>query len=85
MTISQMTTPEPGAESWAHSNSPQKFDFLTQAQNEPDSFPSEIVKISWDKLSILGNLDPNRAQTLITAFCNEPNVSLPGAYTKPSI
>ena len=85
MPKSQTTAHEPTRKNesdfGAHSNSPQKFDFLTQAQNEPDSFPSEIHKVSWDKLSILGNLDPNRAQSLITAFCNEPNVSLPGAYS----
>lgn len=85
MLKSQTTAHEPTKKNesdfGAHSNSPQKFDFLTQAQNEPDSFPSEIHKVSWDKLSILGNLDPGRAQSLITAFCNEPNVSLPGAYS----
>ena len=74
MTISQMTTPEPGAESGAHSNSPQSRQFESIAQNTPfPDFP-EIHKVSWDKLSILGNLDPGRAQSLITAFSYEPNV-----------
>ena len=55
MTISRTTAHEPTgqneSETVGYSNSPQKFDFLTQAQNEPDSFPSEIHKVSWDKLS----------------------------------
>ena len=81
MTISQMTTQEPGAESGAHSNSPQSRQFESIAQNTPfPDFP-EIHKVSWDKLSILGNLDPNRTQSLITAFCNEPNVIFQGAHS----
>ena len=81
MTISQTTAHEPtrqnGPTFGAHSNSPQNLNFLSNGQNTPDSFNSrfpEIHKVSWDKLSILGNLDPGRAQSLITAFCNEPNV-----------
>ena len=78
MLKSQTTAHEPTKKNesdfGAHSNSPQSRQFESFAQNPPfPDFP-EIHKVSWDKLSILGNLDPNRAQSLITAFCNEPNV-----------
>ena len=88
MTKSQTTAHEPTKKNesdfGAHSNSPQNLNFLSNGQNTPDSFNSrfpEIHKVSWDKLSILGNLDPNRTQSLITAFCNEPNVIFQGAHS----
>ena len=78
MPKSQTTAQEPTgqneSETVGYSNSPQSRQFESFAQKTPfPDFP-EIHKVSWDKLSILGNLDPNRAQSLITAFCNEPNV-----------
>ena len=78
MPKSQTTAHEPTrkneSETVGYSNSPQSRQFESFAQNTPfPDFP-EIHKVSWDKLSILGNLDPSRAQSLITAFCNEPNV-----------
>ena len=81
MTISQMTTPEPGAESGAHSNSPESTASASDTKNQtfPD-FP-QIHKVSWDRMTIVGNLDPNRAQSLITAFCNEPNVVFQGQHS----
>lgn len=81
MTISQMTTPEPDAESWAHSNSPESTKTFDLCQNPPFPDLPQIHKVSWDKISILGNLDPNRAQSLITAFCNEPNVVFQGQHS----
>ena len=81
MTISQMTTPEPDAESWAHSNSPENTASASDTQNPPFPDLPQIHKVSWDKLSILSNLDPNRAQSLITAFCNEPNVIFQGQHS----
>ena len=74
MTISQMTTPEPDAESWAHSNSPESTKTFNIAPDSPELDLPGIHKVSWDSMTIVGNLDPNRAQSLITAFCNEPNV-----------
>ena len=74
MTISQMTTPEPDAESWAHSNSPESTKTFNIAEKYTDPLFPGIHKVSWDSMTIVGNLDPNRAQSLITAFCNEPNV-----------
>ena len=88
MSKSQTTAHEPTgqneSETVGYSNSPQNLNFLSNGQNTPDSFNSrfpEIHKVSWDKLSILGNLDPNRTQSLITAFCNEPNVIFQGAHS----
>ena len=74
MTISQMTTPEPGAESGAHSNSPENYKTFNIDPDSPELDLPGIHKVSWDSMTIVGNLDPNRAQSLITAFCNEPNV-----------
>ena len=74
MTISQMTTPEPDAESWAHSNSPENYKTFNIDPDSPELDLPGIHKVSWDSMTIVGNLDPNRAQSLITAFCNEPNV-----------
>lgn len=65
----------------AHSNSPENTKFLTFAQNPPFPELPEIHKLSWDKLTILGNLDPNRAQSLITNFCNDPYIVFQGAYS----
>lgn len=76
MPISQMTTPEPGAESWAHSNSPANYKTFNISEKYTDPLFPGIHKLSWDRMTIVGNLDPNRAQSLITAFCNEPNVRL---------
>ena len=78
MPKSQTTAHEPTkkneSETVGYSNSPQSRQFESFTQNPPlPDFP-EIHKVSWDKLTILGNLDPNRTQSLITAFCNEPNV-----------
>ena len=74
MTISQMTTQEPGAESGAHSNSPENYKTFNIDPDSPELDLPGIHKVSWDSMTIVGNLDPNRAQSLITAFCNEPNV-----------
>ena len=74
MTISQMTTPEPDSESGAHSNSPESTKTFNIAEKYTDPLLPGIHKVSWDSMTIVGNLDPNRAQSLITAFCNEPNV-----------
>ena len=74
MTTSQMTTPEPGTESWAHSNSPESTKTFNIDPDSPELDLPGIHKVSWDSMTIVGNLDPNRAQSLITAFCNEPNV-----------
>lgn len=81
MQISQMTTPEPGTESWAHSNSPENYKTFNIDPISPVLDLPEIHKVSWDKMAILGNLDPNRAQSLITNFCNEPNVIFQGAHS----
>ena len=82
MPKSQTTAQEPTgqneSETVGYSNSPQSRQFESIAENTPfPDFP-EIHKVSWDKLSILGNLDPGRAQSLITAFCNEPNIVFQG-------
>lgn len=74
MTISQMTTPEPNAESGAHSNSPENYKTFNIDPDSPELDLPGIHKVSWDSMTIVGNLDPNRAQSLITAFCNEPNI-----------
>ena len=74
MTISQMTTPEPDSESGAHSNSPESTKTFNIDPDSPELDLPGIHKVSWDSMTIVGNLDPNRAQSLITAFCNEPNV-----------
>ena len=74
MPKSQMTTPEPGAESGAHSNSPENYKTFNIDPDSPELDLPGIHKVSWDSMTIVGNLDPNRAQSLITAFCNEPNV-----------
>ena len=74
MTISQMTTPEPGAESGAHSNSPENYKTFNIDPDSPELDLPGIHKVSWDRMTIVGNLDPNRAQSLITAFSYEPNV-----------
>ena len=85
MPKSQTTAHEPTRKNesdfGAHSNSPQSRQFESFAQNPPfPDFP-EIHKVSWDKLSILGNLDPNRAQSLITAFCNDPYIVFQGDHS----
>ena len=85
MPKSQTTAHEPTKKNesdfGAHSNSPESTASASDTKNQtfPD-FP-EIHKVSWDKLTILGNLDPNRAQSLITAFCNEPNVVFQGQHS----
>ena len=81
MTISQMTTPEPDAESWAHSNSPESTKTFNIDPDSPELDLPGIHKVSWDSMTIVGNLDPNRAQSLITAFCNEPNIVFQGAHS----
>ncbi len=81
MTNSQMTTPEPGTESWAHSNSPESTKTFNIAEKYTDPLFPGIHKVSWDRMTIVGNLDPNRAQSLITAFCNEPNVVFQGQHS----
>lgn len=81
MTNSQMTTPEPGAESWAHSNSPENYKTFNIDPDSPVLDLPGIHKLSWDRMTIVGNLDPNRAQSLITAFCNEPNVVFQGQHS----
>ena len=40
--------------------------------------PQEIEKVSIDKLVIAANLNPYLVQSLITNFCNEPNVVFQG-------
>ena len=64
-----------------HSNSPESTQFYAITQNPPFPDLPEIHKLSWDKLTILGNLDPNRAQSLITNFCNDPYIVFQGAYS----
>ena len=85
MPKSQTTAHEPTKKNesdfGAHSNSPESTASASDTKNQtfPD-FP-EIHKVSWDKLTILGNLDPNRAQSLITNFCNDPYIVFQGAYS----
>ena len=40
--------------------------------------PQEIEKVSIDKLVIAANLNPYLVQSLITNFCNEPNIVFQG-------
>ena len=88
MPKSQMTTQEPTKKNesdfGAPSNSPENTASASDTQNQ--TFPDlpQIHKVSWDKISILGNLDPNRAQSLITNFCNEPNIVFQGDYSSSS-
>ena len=80
-TTAQEATGQSESKTVGYSNSPQSRQNESFTKNTPfPDFP-EIHKVSWDKLSILGNLNPNRAQSLITAFCNEPNVILQGAHS----
>lgn len=85
MQISQTMTLEPGGQngpiSGAPSNSPENYKTFNIDPKWTDLLFPGIHNISWDKMTILGNLDPNRAQSLITRFCNEPNVIFQGAYS----
>ena len=54
---------------------------LTLPKKNTDPLFTGIHKVSWDKLTILGNLDPNRAQSLITNFCNDPYIVFQGAHS----
>ena len=85
MPKSQTTAHEPTKKNesdfGAHSNSPESTQFYAITQNPPFPDLPEIHKLSWDKLTILGNLDPNRAQSLITNFCNDPYIVFQGAYS----
>ena len=88
MLKSQTTAHEPTKKNesdfGAHSNSPENTKFLTFAQNPPFPELPEILTIL-GQADHLGNLDPNRAQSLITNFCNDPYIVfrgpiLPGAF-----
>lgn len=85
MTKSQTTAHEPTKKNesdfGAHSNSPESTKTFNIAEKYTDPLFPGIHKVSWDKISILGNLDPGRAQSLITNFCNEPNIVFQGAYS----
>ena len=85
MPKSQTTAHEPTKKNesdfGAHSNSPENYKTFNIAEKYTDPLFPGIHKVSWDKLTILGNLDPNRAQSLITAFCNEPNVIFQGQHS----
>lgn len=85
MPKSQTTAHEPTKKNesdfGAHSNSPENTASASDTQNPPFPDLPQIHKVSWDKISILGNLDPNRAQSLITAFCNDPYIVFQGAYS----
>ena len=78
MPKSQTTAHEPTKKNesdfGAHSNSPESTKTFNIAEKYTDPLFPGIHKLSWDRMTIVGNLDPNRAQSLITAFCNEPNV-----------
>ena len=78
MPKSQTTAHEPTKKNesdfGAHSNSPENYKTFNIAEKYTDPLFPGIHKVSWDSMTIVGNLDPNRAQSLITAFCNEPNV-----------
>ena len=78
MPKSQTTAHEPTKKNesdfGAHSNSPESTKTFNIAEKYTDHLFPGIHKVSWDSMTIVGNLDPNRAQSLITAFCNEPNV-----------
>lgn len=78
MPKSQTTAHEPTKKNesdfGAHSNSPESTKTFNIAEKYTDPLFPGIHKVSWDRMTIVGNLDPNRAQSLITAFCNEPNV-----------
>ena len=78
MPKSQTTAHEPTKKNesdfGAHSNSPENYKTFNIAEKYTDPLFPGIHKVSWDRMTIVGNLDPNRAQSLITAFCNEPNV-----------
>lgn len=80
MPKSQTTAHEPTKKNesdfGAHSNSPESTKTFNIAEKYTDPLLPGIHKVSWDSMTIVGNLDPNRAQSLITAFCNEPNVRL---------
>lgn len=73
-TTAQEPTGQNESDSGAPSNSPENIHFRTFTQNTPLPDLPGIHKVSWDRMTIVGNLDPNRAQSLITEFCNEPNV-----------
>ena len=85
MTNSQTTAHEPTKKNesdfGAHSNSPENYKTFNIAEKYTDPLFPGIHKVSWDKLTILGNLDPNRAQSLITAFCNDPYIVFQGAHS----
>lgn len=85
MPKSQMTTQEPTKKNesdfGAPSNSPESAKTFDLCQNPPFPDLPQIHKVSWDKISILGNLDPDRAQSLITNFCNDPYIVFQGAYS----
>lgn len=78
MPKSQTTAHEPTKKNesdfGAHSNSPESTKTFNIDPDSPELDLPGIHKVSWDSMTIVGNLDPNRAQSLITAFCNEPNV-----------
>ena len=78
MPKSQTTAHEPTKKNesdfGAHSNSPENYKTFNIDPDSPELDLPGIHKVSWDSMTIVGNLDPNRAQSLITAFCNEPNV-----------
>ena len=80
MPKSQTTAHEPTKKNesdfGAHSNSPENYKTFNIDPDSPELDLPGIHKVSWDSMTIVGNLDPNRAQSLITAFCNEPNVRL---------
>ena len=85
MLKSQTTAHEPTKKNesdfGAHSNSPESTKTFNIAEKYTDPLFPGIHKLSWDKLTILGNLDPNRAQSLITNFCNDPYIVFQGAHS----
>ena len=85
MTKSQTTAHEPTKKNesdfGAHSNSPENYKTFNIDPDSPELDLPGIHKVSWDKLTILGNLDPNRAQSLITNFCNDPYIVFQGAHS----
>lgn len=85
MLKSQTTAHEPTKKNesdfGAHSNSPENYKTFNIAEKYTDPLFTGIHKVSWDKLTILGNLDPNRAQSLITNFCNDPYIVFQGAHS----
>ena len=87
MPKSQTTAHEPTKKNesdfGAHSNSPESTKTFNIAEKYTDPLFPGIHKVSWDSMTIVGNLDPNRAQSLITAFCNERKI--PARAFKPSI